>query len=440
MATPNPATTEWVPLWSLTAEGTTGPPGAGGPTGPQGAAGPTGPQGVAGVPGPTGPQGGGGDLSGVAYQTRPNRFLHANVFTGPNPVIEATGAGPSLGFTETSAVATHTRTRILVVDGVFYLQGLNDDGSGGTTYMAVGAAGVGVSAPGILYANGAGVSDLNASNLTAGTVPDARLSGNVAFKHLVNQFTVNQRISNAGGDYPRLTLTDLTAPADAKTFQILNAGSNLNFWALNDAENAVLAGISFDRAGTINAGAYNGSGANLTNLNASALATGIAAPARLGTGSPNAGTFLRGDSVWAPAPTGIPSGLIAIFSSGCPAGWTRVAELDNRFPMGAGSWGSAGGSLTHRHDLDLNSDAAGMHRHAYAGNVSGLTEWSDQTVGFGSTGAAITGSYYHHQHAYSAGFSGDTNDAGDHAHRVRGQTGDGGDWPPYFTVVWCRKD
>jgi hypothetical protein len=56
MATPNPATTEWVPIWSPMNAGPTGP------QGPQGPAGPTGPTGPAStVPGPTGPQGPKGD-------------------------------------------------------------------------------------------------------------------------------------------------------------------------------------------------------------------------------------------------------------------------------------------------------------------------------------------------------------------------------------------
>ena len=48
------------------------------------------------------------------------------------------------------------------------------------------------------------------------------------------------------------------------------------------------------------------SGANLTALNASNLSTGLVAPARLATsGTPDATTFLRGDSVWASAAVSI---------------------------------------------------------------------------------------------------------------------------------------
>lgn len=57
MAIPDPATTNWVPIWNPMSEGPVGPPGATGPSGPTGATGATGPQGPIGNTGPQGPQG-----------------------------------------------------------------------------------------------------------------------------------------------------------------------------------------------------------------------------------------------------------------------------------------------------------------------------------------------------------------------------------------------
>jgi hypothetical protein len=51
--------------------------------------------------------------------------------------------------------------------------------------------------------------------------------------------------------------------------------------------------------------APNGSGASLTNLNASNLATGTVGTARLGSGTANSTTYLRGDQTWATVTAGI---------------------------------------------------------------------------------------------------------------------------------------
>jgi hypothetical protein len=52
-------------------------------------------------------------------------------------------------------------------------------------------------------------------------------------------------------------------------------------------------------ANTITATTFSGSGASLTSLNASNIASGTVPTARLATGTANSTTFLRGDSTWA---------------------------------------------------------------------------------------------------------------------------------------------
>ena len=69
-----------------------------------------------------------------------------------------------------------------------------------------------------------------------------------------------------------------------------------------DANTLVVAGISTF------VGAINGSGANLTNLNASNIASGTVPTARLGSGTANNTTFLRGDSTFATVTTTTISG------------------------------------------------------------------------------------------------------------------------------------
>ncbi|MFH1401553.1 MAG: hypothetical protein ABIG40_01150 [Parcubacteria group bacterium] len=88
---------------------------------------------------------------------------------------------------------------------------------------------------------------------------------------------------------------------------------------------------------------------------------------------------------------GIPSGMIAMFDASCPFGWSRFAALDNRVPRGSSVYGTIGGSETHYHDLDptvYNRPAPG-------------------------------GLYVPHQ---------------------LGRTLTSSSWPPYLTVIWCKKD
>ena len=56
--------------------------------------------------------------------------------------------------------------------------------------------------------------------------------------------------------------------------------------------------------------AFNGSGAPLTSLNGSNISSGTVAAARLGSGTPGSGNFLRGDGSWQVIDTTPPDGSI----------------------------------------------------------------------------------------------------------------------------------
>ena len=95
-------------------------------------------------------------------------------------------------------------------------------------------------------------------------------------------------------------------------------------------------------------------------------------------------------SSW-PNPVGVPSGMISMFDTNCPTGWTRFAALDNRVPRGAATYGGTGGGDNHSHSFSLTIIGAPA----------------------GGQPAAIGGTF-------NTGFS--------------------SSWPPYLNVVWCKKD
>jgi hypothetical protein len=302
---------------------------------------------------------------------------------------------------------------------------------------------------------------------TTGILPDNRLTSNVPLKNVVNQFTRAQRISNAGGDYPRLTLSKLDNPVDQRTYEINIVGTTLNFWALNDAESAIPGAVSIDRSGVMSVQAGFTLG---TPLNASSLVAGTVPLPRLGTNAPSAATFLRGDNTWQPTDA-FPSGLIVISMSPCPVGWTRV-NWDGLFVRSGPSPGAQGGANSHTHapgsyatgahnhggsvsvSVSGNTSSSGNHDHSFGASFAGTTD----PTGVGNTadaGGSFTVNATDHRHNFRGDVSGTTGGGGDHSHSFSG-SGSGGigaeappvtgtsaaanNIPPYIDVYFCQKN
>ena len=147
----------------------------------------------------------------------------------------------------------------------------------------------------------------------------------------------------------------------------------------------------------------------------------------------------------------IPSGLIAMFDTSCPAGWTRVTALDSKFPMGNSTYGSSGGASTHSHTVTSHSHTmpanTGTTSTAHTHGVNILSGGEDNSVSMesflsgsntlpitphhhgviGNTGGMSANSTHSHTIGGSSGAASPTTDAINHL-------------PPYLTVVWCRKD
>jgi hypothetical protein len=105
--------------------------------------------------------------------------------------------------------------------------------------------------------------------------------------------------------------------------------------------------------------AFIGSGPAVTNLNANNIASGTVGTARLGSGTANSSTFLRGDNTWQPVASG---GDYIMRTYTGPATWTKPSGLKavkitviggggggagcNGFPTGIASSGAGGGGGT----------------------------------------------------------------------------------------------
>ena len=116
--------------------------------------------------------------------------------------------------------------------------------------------------------------------------------------------------------------------------------------------------IKVGNAGVITATSFVGSGANLTNLNGSNIASGTVPVARIGTGTKSSSTFYRGDGTFA-----------AVTST------TINSNSDNRVITGSGTANTLNAESTFVHD-PVNCDTKIMHN---SNNPADLLVQNDST-------------------------------------------------------------
>jgi len=144
---------------------------------------------------------------------------------------------------------------------------------------------------GTFTGNGATVTNLNAANLTAGTVADARLSVNVPLLNGANVFSGTNRFS--GPTILTNVNNQITGSfsGNGGGLTVLNAGSLTGVVSLASLPAAV---VTDGEGGLTLSGAFTGSGAGLTNLGAGNISSGTLADARLSVNV----TFLNGTNVF----------------------------------------------------------------------------------------------------------------------------------------------
>ena len=109
---------------------------------------------------------------------------------------------------------------------------------------------------------------------------------------------------------------------------------------------------------------------------------------------------------------GIPSGLIAIFDTACPSGWTRVAAFDSKFLRGYATYGGTGGMETHYHTVDPPNTNTG----------AAVFNWEDRR-GQGTDYTNYATPAHYHTVNIAAFDSASSNSL-----------------PPYINVIFCKKN
>ena len=186
--------------------------------------------------------------------------------------------------------------------------------------------------------------------------------------------------------------TGIAGPATGLTGTApsLTAGGATTSATVTDAtQAAITSAANLATVGTVTTGTWSGafgavSGANLTTLNASNLASGTVATARLGTGTANTTTYLRGDQTWAT----VAGGVTSVNGN---TGAVTVTEATTTNVLNATASASVGAVGTYASLYNgNNANAAGVTRPGsnmqYGGVIGQCGTWSGQGVGTSPSG------------------------------------------------------
>jgi hypothetical protein len=169
----------------------------------------------------------------------------------------------------------------------------------------------------------------------------------------------------ASGTLPALNGAALTALTAAN----ITASGTLP--ALNGAALTALTAANITASGTLPA--LNG--AALTALNGSNIASGTVAVARLGSGSPGSGNFLRGDGSWQTA-----GGIASVLADTTPQ---LGGNLDMQARLLVGNGGSTGIAISTNGEVTMAAQP-GFLAHAAADQNNGTGDGTPITIVYGT--------------------------------------------------------
>jgi len=162
--------------------------------------------------------------------------------------------------------------------------------------------------------------------------------------------------------------------------------------------------------------------------------------AAMGAGFINAAGYYINNVPFVPG-SGVPSGMMAYFGGGCPAGWTFVAGSQGRtIRSQPGGGGGTGGSDTHHHGFSVPAGGGGgINSGPAIGETSGQRSAAVTFRNFDS-GSSFSGFLLNDSftHDHTIGHTHNFNVPGFPGHN--GDTGEGDSWPPFIDFTLCQKN
>jgi hypothetical protein len=249
---------------------------------------------------------------------------------------------------------------------------------------------------GAFSGDGSAINAINASNISSGTIANARTSAASAN----GASTIVLRDGSGGFGAGDITVNSISGNGVALT--AINA-SNIATGTIanarttaataNGASTIVLRGSSGEfSAGTIT-GTFSGDGSAVSAINASNISSGTVATARLGSGTANSATFLRGDQTYAAVPSPN-NGTLSMGVSGTglsgSATFTADQSGNSTFTVASNASSANGASTLVARDGSGNF-AAGTITATLTGTASALVTGTNYQVGglgIGTAGAA----------------------------------------------------